>query len=355
MKLYFAQNASAVHWRRYALFLSLLYFVAACVSPALLMRSRIQYGLELLVGGWLAVLFRLNFAWLANPCYFAALICFIHWRRGAKIVYSSLALFFALLTLRLFSNPIGEMGGLLVGFGAGFYFWMISILILFYAALADTKTGDAFFRYTLPKVRLGERSFPSALLVTLLLSLPAITVGGWYLSKSYISYREYQEYRRNHPIQINYAATSEAVAKSESISLVGGSDSAIDWNQDGQLDVVYISMNLAGVEPGNYYWSASMTADKQSGSYSEKKIYSEEGDGWFDTSTPITMSVPANYMTRVNHNGTYRVHLQLVQNWDDSEKRTIYYIQGEYITKPYNSRQFLPVDRGERPPLDSSK
>lgn len=168
-----------------------------------------------MASGWIGIIFWKTLAWLANPCYFAALICVMHWGRGAKITFSSLALFFALLTLELFSRAglsDDRFGQVMLGrLGAGFYFWMISILILFYAALADTKTGDAFFQYTfqytLPRIRLFDWSFPSAMIVALLLSLPAITVGGWHLNKSYVSLPQYQESRRNHPVEIDYAAT----------------------------------------------------------------------------------------------------------------------------------------------------
>ena len=249
------------------------------------------------------------------------------------------------------------MGGnlKLVGLGVGFYFWIASLLTLFFAALADTETGDAFFQHWLPRISIGNWSISCALLITLLLSLPAVTFGGWYLTAAYSSYREYEEYRRSHPIVVDRTATSEAIAKSKSVSIIGGSDRAIDWNQDGQLDLVYISVNLAGLKQGYYYWSGSMTAEEQPRKYPEEIIYSDEEEGLLDTSTPIALSIPASEMLKVDHNGIYRVHLQMVQNRDDPEKRTIFYVQGEYLTKPYNSRQFLPVDRSERPPVDSSK
>ena len=188
MKFTFIPNTTVVHWRRHIFFLSLLYFLSACICPALLMQRvsdsdvRISYwGLQLLGGGWLGSLFWGTLAWLANPCYFCALICFMHWERGAKITFSALSLFFAMLTFELFSRSElsdDRWGSLkLVGFGSSFYFWVVSIAILFVAALADTRSGDAFFQHMLPRIQLGDISFPSAFLLTLVLSLPALTIG----------------------------------------------------------------------------------------------------------------------------------------------------------------------------------
>ena len=273
MKFTFIPNTTVVHWRRHIFFLSLLYFLAACIGPALFMQRvshsdvRISYwGLELLGSGWLGILFWGTLAWLANPCYFCALICFMHWGRGAKITFSAISLLFAMLTFELFFRSElsdDRWGSLkLVGFGSGFYFWVVSIAILFVAALADTRSGDAFFQHMLPRVQLGDISFPSAFLLTFVLSLPALTIGGTNFFTTMIEInsrnREYQEYHRNHPTDDR--ATREAKEREESVSLVGGSDRAVDWNQDGSD------------------------------------------------------------------------------------------VQGDYITHSYNPRQFLPVDRSERPP-----
>ncbi len=71
-----------------------------------------------------------------KPMLLIALICFLHWAR-TQIICGSLALLFAMLTFELFSRSSldDRWGSLkLVGFGSGFYFWVVSIAILLFAA-----------------------------------------------------------------------------------------------------------------------------------------------------------------------------------------------------------------------------
>lgn len=273
MKLTILPNTTFIQWRRLLCTLSVIYFLAACASPALYFQKvldvtvrNVSDGWMVLLGGWMGIVFWWTLAWLANPCYIIALICFLRWARDATIIWGSFALLFALLTLELFSrSSLDNLGGneRLVGLGSGFYFWLASIVILLFAAWMDSDEGDAFFQQRFPWIQIAGKTLSSAFLLTFVLSLPALTIGGTNFFTAVIKInsrnREYQEYLRNHPPDDR--ATREAKEREKSVSLVGGSDRAVDWHQDG-----------SGV-------------------------------------------------------------------------------QGDYITHSYNPRQFLPVDRSERPPV----
>lgn len=226
----------------------MIYFLAACASPALYFQKVLDVtvrnvldGWMGLLGGWMGIVFWRTLAWLANPCYVIALICFLRWARGATIIWGSFALLFALLTLELFfRSSLGNLGGneKLVGLGSGFYFWLASIVILLFAAWMDSDEGDIFFQHRFPLIQIAGKTLSSAFLLTFILSLPALTIGGTNFFTTVIKInrenREYQEYLRNHPPDDR--ATREAKEREKSVSLVGGSDRAVDWNQDGHIN-----------------------------------------------------------------------------------------------------------------------
>jgi len=138
-RLSFLQKLTEAFWMRaIPLAISLVLFVAACTSPALIMvgsqgESTID-GLSALVIGWMAPLYG-QFAWYANPLlFFGALALLLRFWK-TSIVFVILALFIAMDTFQLSAQEIPVNEGLtatehLQSVQAGFYLWLASIVVI---------------------------------------------------------------------------------------------------------------------------------------------------------------------------------------------------------------------------------
>jgi hypothetical protein len=128
---------------------SVLCFVAACATPALVLDGKehtVMFGAQALLEGPLAVLIG-QLSWLANPLWLlATLLVLLSRFKGATAV--SLAAFaVANHAWALFGREIpGDEGGVtklyLTSIHLGFYLWLLSFLILATGA-AIARTGTA--------------------------------------------------------------------------------------------------------------------------------------------------------------------------------------------------------------------
>ena len=97
-------------------------------------------GGQALILGWQAV-FVLNFAWFANPAYFASLLLLLRRRWPAAAAVGSLALLLALHALALVGRQLpADEGGVnvteVVRLGAGFYVWLAGMVAVIVGAHA---------------------------------------------------------------------------------------------------------------------------------------------------------------------------------------------------------------------------
>jgi hypothetical protein len=127
--------------------LALAAYVAACTAPALRFElldrasesPQIMKGFEAALLGWQAM-FVGNFGWLANPLLLLSLLFVLMHRWGLAAVSAALGLLLALQSLMLLGERIiADEGGVthmvLSRVHAGFYLWLMSIVIV---AVAST-------------------------------------------------------------------------------------------------------------------------------------------------------------------------------------------------------------------------
>ena len=123
--------------RLIVLFITMALFTIACWFPALNFRRsdsdiQIWRGIHVLEMGWLGLLFK-QIAWCANPVLVLSLIFFLFRRWLTAVVIALVALAIAANTFALFSRDLPADEGNVIKLrletlGAGFYFWMASIV-----------------------------------------------------------------------------------------------------------------------------------------------------------------------------------------------------------------------------------
>lgn len=124
--------------RALPLSISFVLFVAACISPALIMigsqGESTMDGLSALVIGWMGPLYE-QFAWYANPLlFFGALALFLRFWK-TSIVFIVLALLVAMDTFQLSTQEIPVNEALtatehLQSVHIGFFLWISSIVVI---------------------------------------------------------------------------------------------------------------------------------------------------------------------------------------------------------------------------------
>jgi hypothetical protein len=140
-------------WRKYALICSVILFLVACVTPALVLHVKEQLGAAgsrwqgyesisgaalLAIGlalGWI----RFNFTAFANFPLWISWILFARRRYSGSRFFSLLALAMSIETLQLIVQPyLGNEGGTTEGYLAfphvGFYCWIGSMLVIAFAS-----------------------------------------------------------------------------------------------------------------------------------------------------------------------------------------------------------------------------
>jgi hypothetical protein len=111
---------------------SLALFMVSLILPALEFGSHEPVrGIITLCWGWWGLL-TLDFPWLANPIYFAALFFALIDKKVISQFLSGLAFGIGLLSLRVRAWWFNEASAMPIqNLGPAFYFWMASFLVLF--------------------------------------------------------------------------------------------------------------------------------------------------------------------------------------------------------------------------------
>ena len=119
---------------------SLLLYVIACATPAMVFDKETWRGIEVLVIGWQGV-FLGQFAWFANGFWFLSLLLAFFRRWILTLAATLVSLLVALDALSLVGTKIpldeGFVNSMIFqSYHIGFYFWMASIGIVGFGALA---------------------------------------------------------------------------------------------------------------------------------------------------------------------------------------------------------------------------
>lgn len=140
-------------WRRYALLSSIILFLIACFTPALILHVKARlgvaagrwhgyrsvYGGNLLVSGLALGWFRLNFTAFANLPLWLSWILFARRRFETSRLFAFVALAISIETLQLLVQPyLWDEGGTTQGYltapHIGFICWIGSMLIIAFAS-----------------------------------------------------------------------------------------------------------------------------------------------------------------------------------------------------------------------------
>ena len=118
--------------KRIAVLASLALFIVSLILPALEFGSHAPVrGITALCWGWWGLL-TLDFPWLANPAYFAALFFALIDKKLIGQLLSGLAFGMGLLSLRVRAWWFNEASATPIqNLGLAFYLWMGSFLVLF--------------------------------------------------------------------------------------------------------------------------------------------------------------------------------------------------------------------------------
>jgi hypothetical protein len=125
--------------RYIVIMLSIVVYGFALFTPTIVFDQPDDYyvGIYCLVLGWVGMTI---IPWLANPIFFACLICL--WLKSCRIalILGSVAIVLASCTLlyrQMMHDEAGNMRSV-TGYGPGFYLWLASFIIPTAASLAPT-------------------------------------------------------------------------------------------------------------------------------------------------------------------------------------------------------------------------
>jgi len=129
---------------RYLLSASGLFFAAACLFPALLLRSgQTVPGIVLLVTGWFGVSVR-QYGWFANICALFAVLQLLKGQVKTARVASILALLIACDSFRMqgILYPNVATYAPIQGWGVGIYLWCVSLFLIAIATVVSPQPTD---------------------------------------------------------------------------------------------------------------------------------------------------------------------------------------------------------------------
>ncbi len=122
--------------RKRALAAAWVLYLASLALPAILTGPTTYPGFFVLMIGAFGM-FDENFAWLANPTFFLASILYVTSQFRLACAISAVAALLALTSYTL-ERVCGDDGCTpVIGFGLGFYAWLLAILVLFLASASS--------------------------------------------------------------------------------------------------------------------------------------------------------------------------------------------------------------------------